>query len=455
MRGWGVPTTRAVTRGRCVLSSVLLACLLAACGQVGGPVEEATRDAIPPDRTPVVLVPGVSREVGAELRGGRLVPFSALALRMDAEALANLGDPRFPTGGSRPLEIPGRLDRSLRGTEVRGLQGLIDRLVRDEGYVRGNPEQPLDKNYPENSESLRSDRTRLASLFVVYYDWRRDIAESACLLADRVARIRARTGASRVHVVGHSLGGVVARYYARYGGRDVMGDRDCPLESRGPAAAINTPGASAIGSMVTLGAPHQGSALAFRGLMQDVNIWGVLSVGLRDAVFSMPMAWQLLPFADADGRVPLLVGFNGTERIPLYEPREWIERGWVPGNSRDPEVKSFLETMLARAKRLQQRLQAPNAAEDAMPRLVLGSACRQTLARAVAQDGKVEFLSRSEIDNPMFGRVTVPGDGVVSLDSALGIPPSPTLATESVCTGHNAYVDDQSVTDRIVQLFQR
>jgi len=455
MRGCGVLLKIAVVNGGRIWPAVLLACVLAACGQVGPPVEDAARDAIPPDRTPVILVPGVSREVGAELRGGRLVPFSALALRTDAEALANLGDPRFPAGGSRPLAIPTRLDRSLRGAEVRGLQGLIDRLVRDEGYLRGDPEQPLDKDYPENPESLRSDRTRLASLFVIYYDWRRDIAESACLLANRVARIRARTGASRVYVVGHSLGGVVARYYARYGGRDVMRDRDCALESGGPAAAINAPGASAIGAMVTLGAPHQGSALAFRGLMQDVNIWGVLSVGLRDAVFSMPMAWQLLPFAEGDGRVPLLVGSNGTERIPLLEPQGWIARGWVPGDPRDPEVRNFLETMLARSKRLQERLHATNAAEDAIPRLVLGSACRQTLARAVAQNGKVEFLSRSDMDNPLFGRVTVPGDGVVSLDSALGIPPSPTLATMTVCTGHNAYVDDPNVTDRILQLFQR
>jgi hypothetical protein len=118
-------------------------------------------------------------------------------------------------------------------------------------------------------------------------------------------------------------------------------------------------------------------------------------------------------------------------------------------------VRNFLETMLARSKRLQERLHATNAAEDAIPRLVLGSACRQTLARAVAQNGKVEFLSRSDMDNPLFGRVTVPGDGVVSLDSALGIPPSPTLATMTVCTGHNAYVDDPNVTDRILQLFQR
>jgi pimeloyl-ACP methyl ester carboxylesterase len=455
MRAWGIPSRITVARGRRIVPAVLLACLLAACGPVGPPVEEVARDVIPPDRTPVVLVPGVSREVGAELRGGRFVPFSALALRTDAEALANLGDPRFPTGGSRPLAIPARLDRSLRQTEVRGLHGLIERLVRGEGYLRGDPEQPLDKDYPENPESLRNDRTRLASLFVIYYDWRRDIAESACLLANRIARIRARTGAPRVYVVGHSLGGVVVRYYARYGGRDVMRDRDCPLESGGPAASINAPGASAIGAMVTLGAPHRGSALAFRGLMQDVNLWGVLSVGLRDAVFSMPMAWQLLPFAESDGGVPLLVGSNGAERIPLYDPREWIERGWVPGDPRDPEQRQFLETMLARARRLHQALQETSAAEDAVPRLVLGSACRQTLARAVTQDGKVEFLSRSDMDNPLFGRVTVQGDGVVSLDSALGIPRSPTLATMTVCTAHNAYADDPSVTDRIVQLFRR
>jgi hypothetical protein len=234
-----------------------------------------------------------------------------------------------------------------------------------------------------------------------------------------------------------------------------MRDRDCPLESGGPATSINAPGASGIGAMVTLGAPHRGSALAFRGLMQDVNLWGVLSVGLRDAVFSMPMAWQLLPFAEADGNVPLLVGSNGAERVPLYEPQNWIARGWVPGNPRDPEQKQFLDTMLARARRLHQALQEPSAAEDAVARLVLGSACRPTLARAVAEDGKVAFLSRSDIDSPMFGHVTVPGDGVVSLESALGLPPSPSLATMTVCTAHNAYVDNPSVTDRIVGMFQR
>src|SRR5512136_3028670 len=131
-------------RFRCALALLMMG-LLAACGPAVSPVEEAAREVVGPDRVPIILVPGVSREVGAQLRGGSLVPFSALALRTDAEALAHLGDVRFPADGGRPLEIPTQLDSALRGTDVRGLQGLIDRLVREEGYLRGNPDDPRDK----------------------------------------------------------------------------------------------------------------------------------------------------------------------------------------------------------------------------------------------------------------------------------------------------------------------
>jgi pimeloyl-ACP methyl ester carboxylesterase len=428
---------------------------LAACGQGTTPVEEMPRDAIAPDRVPVVLVPGISREVGAQLRGGSFLPFSAMALRTDAEAIAHFGDPRFAADWGRALEVPARLDQALRETEVRGLQRLIDRLVRDEGYLRGNPEQPLDKDYPENPEAVRADRTRMASLFVLYYDWRRDLADSACLLAQRVARIQAVTRASKVHVVGHSLGGVVARYYARYGGRDVMRDRSCPLEAGALKTAVNEPGGSRIGRLVSLKAPHRGSGLAFRSLLQDFNLFGVMSVGLRDAVFTMPVAWELLPFAEPDGRASLLVGANGVERVPLYDPQAWIERGWLVGDPADPERRRFLEAILDRAKRLHHSIAERNASEEAVPRLILGSDCRPTTARGLVENGKVEFLSRSQGDHPAFSRVTVPGDGVVSLESALGVPPSSTRTALTVCTGHAGYVDDSTVTERIVQFLTR
>jgi pimeloyl-ACP methyl ester carboxylesterase len=419
------------------------------------PVEEVPRDAIAPDRVPVVLIPGISREVGAQLRGGSFLPFSALALRMDAEAVAHFGDPRFAADWGRPLEVPVRLDHALRRTDVRGLQRLIERLVREEGYLRGNPEQPLDKDYPENPEALRTDRTRLASLFVLYYDWRRDLAESACLLAHRVDRIRTAARAPKVHLIGHSLGGVIARYYARYGGRDVMGERACPLGTKASTTAANEPGGAAIGRVVSLGAPHRGSGLAFRSLLQDFNVFGVMGVGLRDAVFTMPVAWELLPFPDADGRAPLLVGANGVERVALYDPEVWAARGWLTGDPTDPERRRFVHAVLARAKRLHQRLAERDVVEEAVPRLVVGSDCRPTTVRALVENGNVQFLSRSQGDHPAFNRVTMPGDGVVTLESALGVTASPTLTTLTTCTGHSGYVDDSTVGDRIVQFLTR
>jgi triacylglycerol lipase len=74
-----------------------------------------------------------------------------------------------------------------------------------------------------------------------------DISESAVALDEFVDRILAQTGASRVDLVGHSQGGVVSRYYVKYLG-----------------------GANAVDSLVTLGSPNHGTALANLG-----NVLGV------------------------------------------------------------------------------------------------------------------------------------------------------------------------------------
>ena len=66
-----------------------------------------------------------------------------------------------------------------------------------------------------------------------------DVARGARDLGEHVERICARTGHDRVHLVGHSLGGLIARHYVQLQG----GDRR-------------------VESLVTLGTPHQGSVLA-------------------------------------------------------------------------------------------------------------------------------------------------------------------------------------------------
>jgi triacylglycerol lipase len=66
-----------------------------------------------------------------------------------------------------------------------------------------------------------------------------DIRVAARDLGHHVERICASTGADRVHIVGHSLGGLMARYYVQRLGGDARVD-----------------------TLVTLGTPHRGSLIA-------------------------------------------------------------------------------------------------------------------------------------------------------------------------------------------------
>ncbi|MFI0984052.1 esterase/lipase family protein [Streptomyces exfoliatus] len=66
-----------------------------------------------------------------------------------------------------------------------------------------------------------------------------DLRTAAELLGRRVEEIRARTGHAEVDIVGHSLGGLVARYYVQRLGGD-----------------------SRVRTLVTLGTPHSGTTVA-------------------------------------------------------------------------------------------------------------------------------------------------------------------------------------------------
>ena len=67
----------------------------------------------------------------------------------------------------------------------------------------------------------------------------RDIPRAAELLGEEIEKLAANSGYERVHVIGHSLGGLIARYYVqRLGGDDF------------------------VHTLVTLGTPHQGTQLA-------------------------------------------------------------------------------------------------------------------------------------------------------------------------------------------------
>ncbi|MCC8250774.1 alpha/beta fold hydrolase [Saccharothrix luteola] len=67
-----------------------------------------------------------------------------------------------------------------------------------------------------------------------------DVRRSAALLGEHVERICAETGSDRVHVVGHSLGGLIARYYVQ-----------------------RLDGDARVRTLITLGTPHGGTLAAY------------------------------------------------------------------------------------------------------------------------------------------------------------------------------------------------
>lgn len=89
----------------------------------------------------------------------------------------------------------------------------------------------------------RLARRGIGPLYGTSYFSPQSVRRSAEHLARFIERVRAREQASRVDIVAHSLGGVVARYYIEHLG-----------------------GAASVGRLVTIGSPHNGTKVAHFGL---------------------------------------------------------------------------------------------------------------------------------------------------------------------------------------------
>jgi pimeloyl-ACP methyl ester carboxylesterase len=128
---------------------------------------------------------------------------------------------------------------------------------------------PYDPQHPD----------RPANLVAFAYDWRLSNRYNAKrlkqTLQDVLERWRARpgSGAARLVLVCHSMGGLIARYYL-----DVLG------------------GASDTRALVTLGTPHRGAANAVDALINGVRKgFGPFSADLSAFARSLPSLYQLLP----------------------------------------------------------------------------------------------------------------------------------------------------------------
>jgi len=141
-----------------------------------------------------------------------------------------------------PAQPVNRLRHDLEGLspQQRGMVHLgVDTAARPILLVHG-----IADNHSVFSVLTRALRRRgFTDLSTFDYGLRTaDLRRAAADLARAVEALAERSGYDRIHVVGHSLGGLIARYY---------------VQRLGGAARVLT--------LVTLGTPHQGTVLARAG----------------------------------------------------------------------------------------------------------------------------------------------------------------------------------------------
>jgi pimeloyl-ACP methyl ester carboxylesterase len=139
-------------------------------------------------------------------------------------------------------------------------------------------------------EADRSDPDRVVNFVQFPYDWRLSNRYNARVLQQAVEpvleRFRARPGNAdaKLAFVGHSMGGLVARYYV-----DVLGGHEVTSK------------------VITLGTPHRGACNALESLVNGVRKGlGPIEFDLTALARSLPALHQLLPeYACIDAGGPL------------------------------------------------------------------------------------------------------------------------------------------------------
>ena len=212
-------------------------------------------------KRPIIIIPGI---LGSELvnseTGERVWPSlfrssdDGLTLPISPDLKAN-----------RDKLVPKKIVTSLRFSrlipEVYIYHNLLEALRKYGGYSEGDWDNPAEGG----------DRD---TFYVFAYDWRRDNVESAQLLVRRIADLKRKLGRPdlRFNIVAHSMGGLVARYAARYGDADLLPE--------GSAYTPNWAGAEHISKIFMFGTPNEGSADAFATLLEGYS----LTEGLRRRV---------------------------------------------------------------------------------------------------------------------------------------------------------------------------
>jgi pimeloyl-ACP methyl ester carboxylesterase len=367
---------------------------------------------------PVILIPGVlgsrlfDKNKRTEVWPGSTLHLLAgskqdLQLSFDPQTLQPLDDGLQPSG-----LFEGVLNADFYGAILRTLR-------QSGGFVAGKLGVPADP--------------RVRRYYVFAYDWRQDNVTTAKRLDALIEQIRRDYGdpTLKVNLIAHSMGGLVTRYFLRYGTVDA-------LEGDG-AFPINMAGAAKVGTAVLLGTPNLGSLSSLQSMLLGHQ------VGLRgiepEVLATMPSVYELLPHPLTDWSVDP----SGKDLdLDLYDVATWKRMQWsvfdpvVIGRLRarfkvQSEANAYISALQAyfgrNLERARRFIWSVTFEEPSSPVkfVVFGGDCVLTPARIVIEQQAGRSLARlfpedvqHKVPGVDYSRVMLePGDGAVTKPSLL------------------------------------
>ncbi len=443
------------------LVAVLLVVLAASCA--GPPHADfsqlyAQRAAVA-RRPPVIVIPGVMGSRLARSKDGREVWPGRLPALVTGRSFRSLA---LPVLKPEPVADGALLVPSGLFDEVGGRSFYSDLVHALQSYGHYRCVAP---------ESI--DAATDCVLFG--WDWRRDFVEAAGRLEAVVERLRrARLDPNlRVDLIAHSAGGLVARYYVRHGGSDVLGAEVVPAPD---------PRGHGVDRLILIGSPNFGSIAAVQqamfGRRFPLGRAGpeVLATfdGLAELFPHPRLDWMI----EADGLPAALDLFSiatwRDNRVGIFAPaaRQRLRRRLSDAVAVERYLgaaAATFERSLARGARFQEVLALPSR-QSTTRYYIFGSGCVATPARCLVEreDGRLALRSRpEEIRHPLPGidyraRMLEPGDGSVTKSSLLGLPslvdgrPGPPVfpiaAAIFICAPHETLSANPTFLDNLLHV---
>lgn len=261
------------------------------------------------------------------------------------------------------------------------------------------------------------------------YDWRRDNVENAQRLHAFILEKRAylkdeyerRFGIEdaeiKFDIVAHSMGGLVTRYFLRYGSQE--------LPSDGTKPELTWAGARYVERAIMVGTPNAGSLDAFVELVDGWQVGPTLPYYPPALMGTFPSIYQLLPRSRHK-----LVVWDGSLSRPVDDVLDadlWEQMGWGLASPRQSAVLDvlmsdvpdaatrravalrFQRRALERAKRFGNAMDLPAKAPEGLELFIVAGDAEATPRRVSVSstDGTVRVIDRGS------------GDGVVLRSSAL------------------------------------